>query len=149
MPICSPLERRSRIASTRRNGSPRRRTAGCRIGVGELTGAPGQAGMRRLQFLVIALAVGGGYYLGALVGLHLRLNGATTSVLWPPNAILTAALLLPPPRRWLPLLLCVLPVHVLIQLPTGWPLPLIFTLFVTNCAEATIAAGGLWLLSDA
>ena len=31
---------------------------------------------------------------------------------------------------------------------TGWPLPLIFVLFVTNCLEALIAAGGLYLLSD-
>jgi integral membrane sensor domain MASE1 len=38
---------------------------------------------------------------------------------------------------------------VLIQLPTGWPLPLIGALYLTNCSEAVIAAGGLYLLSDA
>jgi len=70
-------------------------------------------------------------------------------VLWPPNAVLTSALVLTSPRRWHWILLAVLPVHVLIQLPTGWPLPLIFALFVTNSLEAVVAAGGLYLLSDA
>src|SRR6516164_133847 len=47
-----------------------------------------------------ALAVGASYYLGAQVGLALRFPPATTSVIWPPNALLTAALLLTTPSRW-------------------------------------------------
>jgi C4-dicarboxylate-specific signal transduction histidine kinase len=102
-----------------------------------------------LALALIGLGACGAYYAGSLIGLQLRLSGATTSVIWPPNAVLTSVLLLTPPRRWLLLLACVLPVHVLIQLPTGWPLPLIGTLYLTNCSEALIAAGGLYLLSDA
>lgn len=98
---------------------------------------------------LIGLGACAAYYAGSLIGLQLRLSGATTSVIWPPNAVLTSVLLLTPPRRWLLLLACVLPIHVLIQLPTGWPLPLIGTLYLTNCSEALIAAGGLYLLSDA
>jgi two-component system, LuxR family, sensor kinase FixL len=102
-----------------------------------------------LALALIALVACAGYYAASLIGLQLRLAGATTSILWPPNAVLTSVLLVTPPRRWLVLLACVLPVHVLIQLPTGWPLPLIGMLFLTNCSEALIAAGGLYLLSEA
>ena len=102
----------------------------------------------RVTLPLIALAACVGYYLGSLIGLALTLPPATTSVLWPPNAVLTAALVLIRPKRWAFVLLPVLPLHVLIQYGTGWPLPLIFTLFVTNCLEAAIAAGGMHLLSD-
>ncbi len=97
---------------------------------------------------VLAAATCVGYYLASLVGLQLRFPPATTSILWPPNAVLTAALVLAPPRRWLAILLFVLPVHILIQMGTGWPLSLILALFVTNCSEALIAAGGMALLTN-
>ena len=91
----------------------------------------------------IALATCGGYYLGSLVGLQLRIPPATTSIFWPPNAVLTAALVLTWPRRWPIILLSALPAHVYLQLHTGWPLTMILGLFVTNCLEAVIAAGGM------
>jgi signal transduction histidine kinase/integral membrane sensor domain MASE1 len=99
-------------------------------------------------FIAIAASTCAAYYAGSLVGLQLRLPPATTSILWPPNAVLTSALLLTPPRRWGWLLLSVLPVHVWIQLPTGRPVPMILSLFVTNSFEALLAAGGMHLLSD-
>lgn len=99
--------------------------------------------------LRIALATAAAYSLGAVVGFALRFPPATTSVLWPPNAILTAALLLVPPRRWWICLLAAFPVHLAIQLQAGFPLTLILGLFVTNCSEALLAATGIWLLSDA
>jgi signal transduction histidine kinase len=102
----------------------------------------------RLTLPLVALATCVGYYLGSVIGLALTLPPATTSVLWPPNAVLTAALVVARPKRWPLVLLPVLPLHVLIQYGTGWPLPLIVTLFVTNCLEAVIAAGGMHLLSD-
>ena len=49
------------------------------------------------------------YYLGARLGEQLRFLPVTTSVLWPPNAILTATLLLTRPRRWWIYLLAALP----------------------------------------
>ena len=106
------------------------------------------AGRRRFALPAAAIATCVGYYLGSLIGLELRLPPATTSVLWPPNAVLTAALILTPPRRWALVLLPVLPVHIFIQQGTGWPLPLIITLFFTNCLEALIAAGGMRLLNE-
>ncbi len=95
---------------------------------------------------VVAVAVA--YYVASLVGLSLRLPPAITSVLWPPNAILTAALLLTPRRHWGSVLLGGLFAHLAAQLRTDWPLPLVILLFGTNCAEALIAAVGLRRLSD-
>jgi signal transduction histidine kinase/integral membrane sensor domain MASE1 len=104
--------------------------------------------MRRMTIPAVALATCAGYYLGSLIGLALTLPPATTSVLWPPNAVLTSVLVLMRPRRWPLVLLPVLPLHVLIQYGTGWPLSLILSLFFTNCLEAMIAAGGMRLLSE-
>src|SRR5262245_25264327 len=111
---------------------------------------PQSRGLRpRIPLPALALGACAGYYLASLVGFQLRLLPATTSVLWPPNAILTCALLLAPPRRWPIILIAVLPVHLFIQLQTEFPLPLILALFVTNCLEAVLAAGGMNWLSDA
>ena len=94
-----------------------------------------------------ALAVCAAYYAGSHLGLALRFPPATTSLLWPPNAILTAALLLAPkPRHWWFYLAAAFPAHLVMLLPTGWPLPFIVALFVTNCSEAVLAAGSVrWL----
>jgi len=91
----------------------------------------------------VLLASGAAYYLGSLLGLALRLTPAPPSILWPPNALLTAALLLTSPSRWPIVLLGALSAHVVAQLSAGRPLPLVLALFVTNCAEALIAAGGV------
>src|SRR5437899_3353641 len=40
--------------------------------------------------LPLAVTAAVAYYVGSLIGLQLRLRPATPSVLWPPNAILTA-----------------------------------------------------------
>ena len=87
-------------------------------------------GMRpRLASAGIAISVCAGYYFGSILGLLLRVPPATPSVIWPPNAILTAALLLVPPRHWWLVLLPVLPVHVAVELQTGWPPAMVLALF--------------------
>lgn len=95
------------------------------------------------------MAIGGAYYAGAAVGLALKLPAATPSVLWPPNAILTSALLLTPRRLWWFALLSALPAHIALEARLGWPMALVIALFATNCSEALIAAGALGRLSDA
>jgi signal transduction histidine kinase len=96
-----------------------------------------------------ALAVCVGYYAGANLGFILILPPATPSVLWPPNAILTATLLLTPPRRWWIYLLAALPAHVASGLGAVWPVSLMLVLFLTNCSEALLAALFVHRFSDA
>src|SRR3989442_10873537 len=93
-------------------------------------------------------AVAIAYYVGAELGFILRFPPTTPSVIWPPNSILTATLLLTPVRRWWLYLLAALPAHLAAELPVLPPL-LVFGLFATNCAEALVAAAGLRWLSDA
>lgn len=96
-----------------------------------------------------ALLVAVAYYVGANFGFFLRFPPSTPSVLWPPNTILTATLLLTPPRRWWIYLLAALPAHLGAELDMEWPASLVLALFVTNCSEALIAAAGVRWFSDA
>jgi integral membrane sensor domain MASE1 len=96
----------------------------------------------------LLLVVGATYYLGARIGFALRFPPATTSVIWPPNALLTATFLLVPPRRWWLCLAAALPAHVIAETQAGLAPALIGTLFVTNCLEAILGAGLVRLWSD-
>ena len=75
----------------------------------------------RSRVVVAAIVVCVAYFLGAQLGLQLRLPGATPSVLWPPNALLTSALLLVPPRHWGAILAAALPAHLTLSIGTDWP----------------------------
>ena len=97
----------------------------------------------------LGLGIAAAYYAGAAIGFALKLPAATPSVLWPPNAILTSALLLTPGRVWPFALLSALPAHIALETGAGWPMPLVLALFATNCSEALLAAGGLRWLSEA
>jgi len=101
------------------------------------------------RLALIAPVVAAGYYAGAQIGLALTFPPATTSVLWPPNAILTAALLMVPTRAWWLCLAAALPVHILLEIDAGFSARLVGLLFVTNCSEALIAAIAVRALSDA
>jgi len=96
-----------------------------------------------------AILVGVAYYLGAKAGLVLRFPSSTPSVIWPPNSILTATLLLTAPRRWWIYLLAALPGHLAAELPTAFPTPLVLGLYATNCSEALMAAVFVRCFSDA
>jgi two-component system sensor kinase FixL len=99
--------------------------------------------------LLIAVGVAALYYTGAHVGFLLTLAPSTTSLLWPPNAVLTASLLLFPVRIWWVCLAAAFPMHMLIETSAGFAPLLAVLLFLTNCSEALIAAGTLRLVSDA
>jgi signal transduction histidine kinase/integral membrane sensor domain MASE1 len=101
-----------------------------------------------LAVAAAALAVCVGYFVGANIGFILRLPAATPSVLWPPNSILTATLLLAPPRRWWIYFLAALPVHLAVELPVLSPPALVFALYATNCLEALVGAASVRALSD-
>src|SRR5262249_58193230 len=101
------------------------------------------------RVLATALLVSVAYYVGAQIGLALRVPPSTLSVLWPPNAILTATLLLAPVQRWWIYLLAVFPAHLLVERGVDWPLPLVLALFGTICSEALLAAACVRRFSDA
>src|SRR6266404_18531 len=82
-----------------------------------------------------------GYYLGARIGFALTFQPHPVSVLWPPNSILVAALLLTPPRIWWFVLLAAFPAHWLAQLESHVPPLMIFCWFISNSCEAVIGAG--------
>src|SRR5262245_33207134 len=102
-----------------------------------------------VQLAVTAAVVAVAYYLGVQIAIGLTFPPATTtSVLWPPNSILAAALLLLPVRQWWVCVVGALPVHLALELGAGFPADATALLFVTNCLEAVLAAGGVRLLSD-
>ena len=92
----------------------------------------------RLIFAALLTSIG--YYVGSLIGFTLTFQPHPVSVLWPPNSILLAALLLAPPRAWGVLLLATLPAHIISQLQSHIPLPMMFCYFISNSCEAIIGA---------
>jgi PAS domain S-box-containing protein len=82
-----------------------------------------------------------GYYLGAKLGIALKLPPRPVSVMWPPNSILLAALLLAPVRHWWFLLACALPAHLLAQMQGKTPVPMMLCWALSNATEALIGAG--------
>jgi signal transduction histidine kinase len=89
---------------------------------------------------VVAVAVAIAYYAGAKVGLALTFPPYPVSVLWPPNAILFACLLLVPARTWWLLVLAALPAHLMAELQDRVPLSMVLLWFVSNVAQALIGA---------
>jgi two-component system, LuxR family, sensor kinase FixL len=90
--------------------------------------------------VLTAVLVGVAYYLGAMIGFALTSPTHSVSTLWPPNAILLAALLLTPKRAWWIILLGVFPAHLAVQLQSGVPVLMILSWFVSNASEALIGA---------
>jgi PAS domain S-box-containing protein len=82
-----------------------------------------------------------GYYLGSKIGFALTFSPYPVSTLWPPNAILLAALLLAPTRNWWFLILAAFPAHVAVQMQSNVPLAMQLCWFITNSCEALIGAG--------
>src|SRR6266699_1139650 len=95
-----------------------------------------------------ALVVFAAYYLGAKIGFALMLRPHPVSVLWPPNSILLAALLLAPFRIWWVLLLAVFPAHLTAELESHVPPTMVFCWFISNSCEALISASCIWYLID-
>lgn len=96
--------------------------------------------------LPIAVAVALGYYFGAKLGFALTFQPHPVSVLWPPNSILVAALLLTPPRLWWCVLLAAFPAHWIAQLQSDVPPSMVLCWFISNCCEALIGASLVWFL---
>ena len=93
------------------------------------------------RLLLIGLWVFAGYYVGCKIGFALTFQPHPVSVLWPPNSVLVAALLLTPPRVWWFVLLAAFPAHLAAQFQSHVPPLMILCWFVSNSCEAVIGAG--------
>ena len=109
---------------------------------GGLTSRP-ESKYERLDYRTsfAALLVFAAYYVGAKIGFALTFQPHPVSVLWPPNSILLAALLLTPVRVWWVILLAAFPAHLAAQLQSNVPPMMILCWFISNSFEALIGAG--------
>jgi len=89
--------------------------------------------------VVFPLLVGLLYYLGAYVGVHFAALESGIVILWPPNAVLLAALLSRPRHSWWPLLLAVLTAEVLADVPV-FTVTQALLFGAINIAECLLAA---------
>jgi PAS domain S-box-containing protein len=93
------------------------------------------------RLLLIGLWVFAGYYIGCKIGFALTFQPHPVSVLWPPNSVLVAALLLTPPRVWWFVLVAAFPAHLAAQFQSHVPPLMILCWFISNSCEALIGAG--------
>src|SRR5947199_7421843 len=91
--------------------------------------------------VVTGLAVCVGYYLGAKLGFALTFRPHPVSILWPPNSILAAALLLTPLRIWWLVLVAAFSAHCGVELQSQVPPTMVLCWFISNSCEAVIGAG--------
>jgi PAS domain S-box-containing protein len=96
--------------------------------------------IRHAPSLRVGVLVFAGYYLGAKLGLALTFLPNPVSVLWPPNAVLFAALLLVPTQAWWIVIASALPAHLLAELQGGIPVSMVLSWFLSNVTEALIGA---------
>jgi signal transduction histidine kinase len=83
----------------------------------------------------------GAYWAGMQVGQLLTpQSDLAVAVIWPPNAILMAVLLLVSPSRWPWYLLAILPLHLVTQAFHGTAVSTSVGWFVTNTGEAVLGA---------
>lgn len=93
-----------------------------------------------MRLAIWALLVAVSYFLGVHAGFALTLEHTPVALLWPPNALLLAALLLSPKQAWPVLIAAALPAHVLAEMSAQVPLAMVLCWFVSNVAEALIGA---------
>ena len=104
---------------------------------------------RRIQApaLRIGILIFFAYYLGARLGLALTSLPSPVSVLWPPNAILFAAMLVVPIKLWWAVIAAALPAHLIAELQSSVPVPMVTCWFISNVTEAMIGATCVRLLT--
>src|SRR6187455_3337614 len=89
---------------------------------------------------ICPISVAAAYYFGAQIGFALQSPAAPQSVLWLPNSILLAVLLITPSRQWPAYLVAAFPAHMLVAWGAGAPLPTLALLYLSNCADAALGA---------
>src|SRR5687767_3283736 len=90
----------------------------------------------RIQLLLTALLIGVAYYVGALLSFTLRVPSTRSSIIWIPNAILLAAFVVTPVKRWWLWILAALPGHILAQSRDAAPVLMLLCPFLANVVQA-------------
>jgi len=90
--------------------------------------------------LWIALLVAAGYYLTSKIGFAFALQPGSVSILWMPNSILLAGLLLVPRRSWWLIVAAALPAHFASEVQSGVPALMVSSWFLSNSFQALIGA---------
>jgi two-component system sensor kinase FixL len=109
------------------------------VSTAERATPPPRTDVLRAAMLLLALALA--YYLGVRIGLAFTPADNAVSLLWPPNAIVLAALLFCRPRDWVWPLLAVLPAHLIAEVSLGVPLAMAACWYLSNISEALLGAG--------
>jgi PAS domain S-box-containing protein len=121
-----------------------------RMSVGGAQGGIRDSALRALIFPRYRVALGvllvcGGYYLGGIIGIVLRVNPGGISGIWLPHGVLVAALMLTPIRRWWLFIAALLPTHLHLVRTFQGPVPLSIMLiqFGGNISQAALGVVAL------
>jgi signal transduction histidine kinase len=87
------------------------------------------------------------YYLGARVGFAFQAPGTPQSVMWLPNSLLLAALLITPQRQWPMYLAAAFPAQLLVAWESAAPIDTMSLLYLTNCLDAVLGASVVRLVT--
>jgi PAS domain S-box-containing protein len=90
--------------------------------------------------LTISVLISIAYYVTAKVGFWFSLQPGSVSILWMPNSILLAGLLLTNKRWWWLVVLICVPAHVAAELESGVRARMILSWFISNSFQALIGA---------
>lgn len=90
--------------------------------------------------VVVAALVCAAYYLTAKLGFTFALQPGSVSILWMPNSILLAVLLLIPQRLWWVVILSAFPAHLAAELQSGVPTAMALSWFVSNSFQGVVGA---------
>src|SRR5688572_12120403 len=110
------------------------------VRTGDLVPQFGDNIKRVIAEFAIPLGFATGYYLGCLMGFALRFPSSGISFFWPPNAILTTALLIVPSSRWPLLLATTFVAHAIAHFQDGIPAGALSIQYVGNALQALLAA---------
>ena len=101
--------------------------------------------MGRVRFGLRVFLVCVGYYAGAIIGISFSSSPSGISTIWPPNAILLAALLLERTRVWWVYLLAAFPTHlyVMASYPHTAPFGVMLSQFAGTAVHVVLAASAV------
>jgi len=87
-----------------------------------------------------AILVSVAYYLTSRLGFEFALQPGSVSLLWMPNALLLAGLLLIPRSWWWLVILAAFPAHIASEWLSGVPTAMVLSWFVSNTIQALLGA---------